>query len=139
MAKHKLDIEYEYDFHLIGISSHDKDYRFCWALNNTLHMEFERGKDIQIREKKNKEADNFSVYEYQDEEMYTDYFILVNRSGNAMLLPEQKQADFLLMVKGNMSEEEKSKLIKHIKEIPNVLTAFDIDPEKLKAKGNLIF
>ncbi|HEY6161252.1 MAG TPA: IPExxxVDY family protein [Bacteroidia bacterium] len=139
MTRHKLDIEYDYDFHLIGISSHDKDYRFCWAINNKLGYDFQRGKNIVLKERKKTEADSFSVYEYQDEEMFTDFFIIVNRSGTALLVPEHRQADYLLLVRGNMSEDEKKDLIKNIKEIPNILTAFDIDPESLKSKQNLIF
>ena len=139
MSKHKLEIEYDYDFHLLGISSHDKDYKFCWALNEKLGTDFRKGDDILIREKKSKDPDHFSVYEYQDEEMFTDFFIIVNRSGTALLIPEQKQADYLLMIKGNMTEEEKKEMMKKIKEITNVLTVFDIDPDKLKSKQNLIF
>src|ERR1051326_1834498 len=99
MGKHKLEIEYEYDFHLIGISSHEKDYRFCWALNNKFNMDFKKGDGIALRDRKKTEADRFTVYEFQDEEMYTDFFIIVNRSGTSLLLPEQKQADYLLMIK----------------------------------------
>jgi hypothetical protein len=139
LTKHKLDIEYDYDFHLIGISSHDKDYRFCWAVNNKLNTDFRKGKDIVIKDKKKTEADHFAVYEFQDEEMFTDFFIIVNRSGTSLLVPEQKQADYLLLVRGNMSEEEKKKMIKDVKDVPGVLTAFDIEPESLKSKGNLIF
>jgi hypothetical protein len=139
MTKHKLEIEYDYDFHLIGISSHDKDYRFCWAVNSKLHTDFRKARDLVIRDKKKTEPDSFAVYEFQDEEMFTDFFIIVNRSGTSLLVPEQKQADYLLLIRGNMSEDEKKEMMKNIKGVPNVLTAFDIDPEALKSKGNLIF
>lgn len=139
MTKHKLDIEYDYDFHLIGISSHEKDYRFCWAMNNKLGKDFQKGKDIVNKEKKKTEADNFGCYEFRDEEMFTDFFIIVNRSGTSVLIPEHKQADYLLLIRGNVSEEEKKEIIKQVKEIPNVLTTFDIDPESLKSKQSLIF
>ena len=108
-------------------------------MNNKLAKDFQKGKDIISKEKKKTEADNFVCYEFRDEEMYTDFFIIVNRSGTSVLIPEHKQADYLLLIKGNVSEEEKKEIIKQIKEIPNVLTTFDIDPESLKSKQSLIF
>ena len=40
--KYHLEEEYEYDFDLYGISSHEKDYRICWAINNSLGLSLER-------------------------------------------------------------------------------------------------
>jgi hypothetical protein len=108
-------------------------------MNNRLHTDFRRGRDIVIRDRKKTGPDHFSVYEYQDEEMFTDFFIIVNRSGTSLLVPEQKQADYLLLIRGNMSEEEKKEMIRNVKEVQGVLTAFDIEPESLRSKGNLIF
>jgi hypothetical protein len=36
--KHLLVEEYEYDFSLLGICCHEKDYRLCWAVNSTLDL-----------------------------------------------------------------------------------------------------
>ena len=36
--KHLLEEEYEYDFKLLGICCHEKDYRLCWAVNSTLDL-----------------------------------------------------------------------------------------------------
>ena len=52
MKKHLLEIEYDYDFVLIGISSHEKDYRVCWALNNKLGLELVKTEPFEIKDKK---------------------------------------------------------------------------------------
>ena len=48
--KYHLEEEYEYDFDLYGISSHEKDYRICWAINNSLGLSLERTGDVYFTE-----------------------------------------------------------------------------------------
>ena len=36
--KYYLDDTYEYDFLLLGISCHERDYRVSWALNQKLTL-----------------------------------------------------------------------------------------------------
>ncbi len=139
MAKTTLDIKYEYDFILIGISCHEKEYRLSWALNQSLHFELERRKDMQIELKKQSEPLSYPFFEYDDVENYRKYYLISNKCTGGMLLPEQKQADFLLMIKGTIRPPEKISIIKAIKEIQLVLTAFEINPEQLKSRENLLF
>ena len=139
MNKFKLDIEYDYDFTLFGISCHEKDYRICWALNNKLRLEFKKVQDIELKEKKKKENTKYPLFEFIDEEVHREYFIISNRSDSALLIPEQKHADYFLMVRGNFNDAEKEILLKNIKSIQIILTAFEIQPNELKSKQNLIF
>ena len=47
--KYHLEEEYEYDFELFGISTHEKDYRLCWAINNSLKISLERtSEDVEL-------------------------------------------------------------------------------------------
>ncbi|MBI2272008.1 MAG: IPExxxVDY family protein [Bacteroidetes bacterium] len=139
MAKLVLDIEYEYDFVLIGISCHEKDYRLTWALNNSLNLELAKTNDLQIDAKKHKEPLTYSMSAFENEQQHRQYYLISNRCLIAALVPEQKQADFFLMIKGTLMDEDKATIIKRIKETPTVLTAFEIDPNKLKSKENLLF
>mgnify|MGYP001585107554 CR=1 FL=1 len=139
LAKYKLNIDYEYDFILIGIACHEIDLKFVWQVNNKLQTEFVKVQDISIREKKNTDPVNYGIYHYLDEGIHTDFFIIVNKTGNSTLIAEQKQADYLLKISGNISVEEKYRIMKKLKEINNVIMVFDIDVEKIKAKQYLIF
>ena len=40
--KYTLLEEYDYDFTLIGISCHAKDYRICWSINQRFGYDFEK-------------------------------------------------------------------------------------------------
>lgn len=146
MARKKLLIENNYDFFLFGISCHEKPYRLCWALNGQLKISFQKGNDCEVHEKNNKLQSNFPVFFFRDEEKYMDYRIIVNKTENKknliavrFLVPEYKQADYLLMVQGELGFSEKNTILKKVKEVTFIQTAFEIQPQKLKSKENLIF
>ncbi len=139
MAKKKLLIENDYDFFLFGISCPEKAYRLCSALNTLLGVTFSKSKDMEVHEKKNETGYKFPVFSYHDEEMFTDYRIIVNKANSKVLIPEFKQADFLLMVQGGVPYSDKSEIFKKIKEVNFVQTAFEIDPKKVKSKENFVF
>ena len=165
MAKHTLEIEYDYDFVLIGISSHEKDYRFCWALNKKLNLELVKQDSLEIKGKKQTTPSYFSFFTFDDADQFTEYSVLANfseskslavsdentlfetagtvqddgQSENEYLIPEHKQMNYLFVIRGEMENEEVDDLIKKIKEIDIILTAVRIDPKSLRSKQNLIF
>ncbi len=144
--KKKLLIQNNYDFLLLGISCGEKPFRLCWALNNQLKAAFSKDKDMEVHEKNQSIQLKFPVFAYHNEEMFTDYRIILNKSENKtgltavrFLVPEFKQADYLLMVQGNIPSVEKLSILKKVKEVTFVQTAFEIDPKKIKSKENFIF
>ena len=52
MSKFTLNIEEDYDFSLIGISCHAKDYKLCFEFNKLLEVDFIRTEDLDIDSKK---------------------------------------------------------------------------------------
>lgn len=137
MTKYQLEVEYDYDFILVGISCHAKDYRVCWALNNALSLALEKeDEDLKLRLKK--EESEHSVYSFYHEENYTEYTLVINRGTAGYLVPEQKQADYFLMIRNNF-DHDMDELLGAIRKIDFVLTAFELDVEELKSKQNLVF
>lgn len=164
MGKHTLDIEYDYDFVLIGISSHEKDYRICWALNQKLNIELAKQDSLEIKDKKEKTPSFFSFFSFEDEDAFAEYSVIANfsesksmvltentlfedsdasrskyKGDNNLLIPEQKQMNYFFVIRAEMENEEVDELIKKIKELDIVLTAIRIDAKSLKSKQNLIF
>ena len=139
MNKFKLTIEYDYDFLLIGIACHEKDYRVVWSINTHLKTDLKKADDLKIEQKKKTPIQQFSFYEYIDEEFYREFFLIANRSEGGMLVPEQKQVDYFLMVKGSLKSEEKIMFMQQLKKINIVLAAYDINPANLLSKQNLLF
>lgn len=139
MTKKLLNIEYEYDFTLIGISCHEKDYRLCWNINNALHIELTKIESLENYSPKEKAKGLFSLFSYEHEESQRTYYLLSNRSQYGVVIPEQKQTDYFIIIKGSFFESDKAVLMDELKKIPIILTSFEINPNSLKSKKNLIF
>ncbi len=137
--KYILEEEYDYDFQLIGISCHAKDYRLSWAINYQLGFRLEKQeKDLEILSDNPFEGSAHSLYAYYEEEDHHEYYLIGNRDGSGYLIPEQRQADFVIMIKSSLPVDLDD-IIARLRKIDLVLTAFSIDVEKLKSKKNLIF
>ena len=137
--KYYLDDTYEYDFLLIGISCHEKDYRISWALNQALSLDLVREKeDLEVFLNKTNEVSLHSIYTFKNKETHNEFFLLNNRSSSGLLIPEQPMADYLLIIKENF-DFPIDLLLKKIKKINFILTAFNMPVEQLKSKENLIF
>ena len=162
MGKHTLEIQYDYDFVLIGISSHEKDYRICWALNNKFGIELIKVNSLEIKGKKQETPSFFSLFTYDHPDSFIEYTVVANLSEsktgsikentlfgskakpqsyseNEFLIPEHKQMNYFFVIKGELDDASVQQMIKQIKEIDMVLTAIPIDASQLKSKHNLIF
>ena len=138
MGKYTLEIEYDYDFVLIGISSHEKDYRICWALNNQLGLNLIKTDALEIKDKKQDDPSFFSLFSFELPDEFMEYFIIANRSEKGLLIPEQKQVDYFFIIRGEIENDKVMDMIRLIKESSLVQTAFRVDVNALKSKQNLI-
>jgi hypothetical protein len=138
MAKHKLVFEDDYSFDLIGICSSNADYRLTWGINKELKIALQKDEDLSIFVKK--EGDhNYSFYSFYDEEEHVEYYLVKNLSNNyRKLIPEKDQIDYFMIIKNNYSLEI-NEIVKSLKRIDSILTAFSFDPNELKSKSNLVF
>lgn len=137
--KYSLDDDYEFDFHLLGVSCHEKDYRICWAINHALGINLSKEeKDIEVIIRKSNRFSLHSMYTFFDEDNEVEYRLISNRSTMGYLIPEAMQADYLLMISDNC-QWTVDELKKEINGIGFVLTTYQINVESLKSKENLIF
>jgi len=65
MAKLTLEVEEDYDFELVGICSHAKDYRLSWEINNVLEFDLEKGENYEINIKGDNQS--YSFFSFIDE------------------------------------------------------------------------
>lgn len=137
MAKLTLDFQPQFDFLLYGISCHLKNYKFIWNINNSLQTSFEREKDHVIYDKE-KLKHMFPNYLHNNKEYQTYVNIIANRSASSYLIPEQKQADYFLIIHEPIQNEELELIIGGIKQLNVVNIIYEIDPEGLKSKHNLL-
>mgnify|MGYP003668487567 FL=1 len=137
MPKLTLDLEEDFDFTLIGISCHSKDYRLAYEFNKLLSYEFTRDNDLELRIKG--ESSSYAFFSFIDEDNYVEYYLVSNRGSSGKLIPEEKLSDYFLIMKGDTNETTKKQLLTKVNEIQPILKAYLIEVEQLKSKRNLIF
>ena len=138
MAKYTLEEDFDYDFKIIMISCHNKDYRLCWEINKVLDIQLTREEDIIYKKKRVKEPSHHSVFSYSDPETRNHYKLISNSSSGIHLLSDNKQADFVLMIEESYPVDL-SDISKSLRSIPIVLACYTVEPEALKEKDNLVF
>ncbi len=136
MAKLVLDDFYDFDFVLVGIACHSKDYKIAWAINKALEWDFEREEDLLLTSKDIES--HFAFYNYDESEDFRSYHLISNRSKNGYLVPERKEIDYFLELKGEFDSDQIDNIIAKVKGINIVLMSFEIDPQELKSKNNLL-
>lgn len=149
---HKFsDDFYEDDYVLIALHSGLEDFSMAYNLNRNLKISLKRSrKDLDIS---NKSA--FPFYECKDKlnarywtlfvnASIKDEFLGVddlfsNESSTTVyhLIPEYKDVDFLLKIEQE-EEEIDDGMLESILQIPNIITAYQIETSKIKSKQNLI-
>jgi hypothetical protein len=126
------------NFILIGISSHERDFRFCFKLNQLLNLDLVRIDDIQFLHSKEKYELFFSCFQYTDPDTELEYTVYTNRNGSICLLPDLKQTDYLLRISGDIELANPQEIINAIKTLPEVLTAVRINPSNTKLIENIL-
>ena len=125
-------------FTLIGISCHLKDYRLSHHLNKIPEFNFARDQDISILQPGKPEPASFSFFYYRDDDQGNAYSLISNRNENSALIPEMKQLDFILVVEGEFRKNRRDQLLKSIRSIQNVLTAYELNPKEIRNFENLL-
>ena len=137
MSKSILLTDFEYDFQLIGISSHNKDYRLAWELNKTFGINLSKEEDVSFAPKKGDKL-SFSMYFHQNLVEEKDVRLISNKTQGRHLISEKKEADYFLILYDYNPYETREMLVK-IRKINLVLTAFEIEVDTLKSKESLLF
>lgn len=133
-----LESELDYDFKLIGVCCHMKDYRLCWEVNRSLSISLKREENYTLYSKDSTER-TFPFFEFEDKENGVDYYLMKNRGTSGMIIPEEGRADYLLLLKGKVEKDLMTTICKKLQKVDVILTVYPIIVDSLKSKNNLIF
>ena len=147
MAVQKLKIDNEAlaeeffeDASLLGIVAPQKDYQFCWQLNQSLGFHFRVNNDLEIQLTKKKRSYFFSIFEYKVPAITLTHYLYNNQYDGEYLLPEFKHLDFLWLIKGDpVAAEDLKNLMQSVRTIQGVQLVTEMTNEKIKNKQHLIF
>lgn len=134
---HKLKIEDTGSYKLLGISSHENDYRLSWAVNRKLGLNFRKIDNLQVQHNKNSDRLEFSVFQSVLEEKMLKMNLISNRCPDGFLIREMKNIDFLLQIFGETSGNYLEQITAMLKTIDIVSAVFEISHSNLKKPGLL--
>lgn len=159
MAIHKLQLEDfdQVDYQLIAIHTTLEDYRLAFKINQSLSIMLSKN-ESEIPIEINKQKTSFSRYTFEDEMEMMAWDLIQNKqeielpvqNKNASLFEDSnvttqvnlvsdlKKVDFFLKIEHDNQIKTKE-IITKIKGIDLVSTVYEVDPNDIKSKNNLIF
>jgi len=160
LAKHTLDSDdTEFDFALLGISCADDQYRVVSLVNDALGISLFLSDYVQMNLKKG-QIYNFSLYRHNDESIGLEYYLLPNTSNfdppgarqsgedlfagqdvdeSTKLIRELPRTDFFMIMKGELQDHHKYKVLTCLRQVPDFTQVQTIEPLTLQSRKNLIF
>ena len=133
-----LDSDLEYDFYLLGLSSYEKDYRIVWEINKERNFHFHKIDDHIVYHRKSGIDQHFSAFLYDDEQRGIQYKIIRNHSETGPLLEEHKNIDYVLIIRGEIDEEEIRQHKSALATLSAVQAVFIFELSKIKNKDRLL-
>ncbi len=137
--KHKLSFD-NVDICLLGISSHENDYRLIWAINESINIQLKHDENLVVQNKKHSEIQRFTVYSCFDELAMLKYHVISNTCENGFLIEKLKNLDFIMQVSGETALQNLDSIMQRLREIKIVTAVLMVDTEKIipRDKQNLL-
>jgi hypothetical protein len=136
VAIYTLEISEDYGFDVVGLSSHEHNYRLAWSLNRSMGWQLVRIDDLMCENKKI--VSNHPQFRFLNLTDQTVVTLIDNKTEDGLFLPELSQFDYLLKIE-NMREELDEIFMRRLRRTPMLFGAYRIDIDKLKSKRNLLF
>jgi hypothetical protein len=136
MKKRRLEVEFAYDFELMGLISSARGYKLAWELNHSLGINLIRKEDLKMTTKDGEFF--FAFFEHQSSLNTVKLFRNRTNEGDLFLLPEHSHLDYILYTKGD--EDVGSKRLQEVlRNIPSIELVAFLPLAALKSKDNFIF
>ena len=136
MAKFKLDLDPDPEVFLIAISSHVNDYRLCWSLNNGLGLQLARRTD-DIQDEGPEGSAHFCVFDQPGIDGEPSWTLVANHAPDGVLVPEQRQADYFLVM-GTDSIQTPEEVLETVRKTQFVLAAYILEANTLKSAHKIL-
>ena len=109
-------------FTVIGISSHENDYRLSWSINEQLGLAFVQSDSLISNE------NEFTCFVLEDDDHKIR--LISNRCDNGFLLEKYKNFDFILKFDPELNEAETYAWFRDLRRVPLVSAVFPIPINK---------
>ena len=139
MKRKRLEVEYNYDFELLGIASSVRSYKLAWEVNRALQVDLRKRDDLKLTTRDGEYF--FTFYSHQSTVNTVNLFRNRSNEGDTkgiFLVPEHPHLDYILYSLGN-EEVSGSRLQELLREIPSIELVAFIPLDALKYKDTFIF
>jgi hypothetical protein len=139
MKRKRLEVEYNYDFELLGIASSVRSYKLAWEVNRALRVDLRKRDDLKLTTR----GGEFFFTFYSHQSTINTVSLFRNRSNEGdlkgiFLVPEHPHLDYILYARGN-EEVSGKRLQELLREIPSIELVAFLPLAALKSKDNFIF
>lgn len=163
MGQHRMVLEMEEleeDYSLVAIHCSVASYKMAFLLNKQLNTRLTR-RPLDLEFSNDGLEVSFPLYQYDDEKSYTSFFLIgntcrsqaaqIHSSGGlfndepnvsqvtTFLVPEYRKADYLLKIESDLELLPIEDMITQLNRVNDVVTAYQVQPDRIKSKNNLIF
>ena len=130
--KFKIEIDFNLENSLIGISCHKKDYWIAFQLNELLHINLRRFEDLSIYKSQHDAHLRYPLFYYSDNDQLINYYFFSNHNQEGKLFPAQKTIDYFLLINGIVGDDKLQQFLDAIRKKPGIIAAFNLDLKKIK-------
>ena len=124
---------------LVGIVCPQKDFQFCWHVNQYLQIDFRINHDLEVCLSRKGRNYFFSIYQFNEPIGSLVHYLYNNQYDGEFLLPEFRHFDFIWLMRDDIIDEAfMAELLNAIRLLPGVQLVSEISPEKVKNKSHLI-
>ncbi len=116
-------------YSLLGLVCGLPDFRVTHFINQYGSFDFKKYRNFSLSQEN---ETSFSWYYFSYEELRHDYYLIQNKADTAMLMPELRDFDYLLLMYGNITAQYIDQLITSLRKIPYVTAVFELNLNKLK-------
>jgi hypothetical protein len=137
MAKHRLDTVLNFSYPLWGIVSSASPHKLCYALNKRFHFDLKWQQEI-ILENQKTIYNHINLFTYEDELDYFTIEVIQNKNGDCLFIPELKNIDYFLIIKGSADRVNLKIFTQHLNNINCIQTVVDLQLQKIKSRNNFL-
>ncbi len=137
MKKNKLVIEYEYAFHLLGITSSVKFYKLAWSINQTLGINLIKAPEYKLDLLQ--EPLLFEVYTFGEPDI--QFRLFRNRSvsqESQFLIPEYPHFDYIIKLPSDSQSFALKEMVKVLRDVDLIEYIGALDVKTLKSRDNFL-
>lgn len=116
LIKESIDPDFS-DYLIYGLSTHMKDYKLCWYINNLLQLNLTKFPDLIVEDNPNRQ---YSLFVFNESEQI-NYYLLSNYDNYIPWFYKAKHFHYFFIINGNPLKSEITKIIKCLNDIPQML------------------